>query len=109
VGDDYGCIKYSNGMMECWNRRVKVTRASNGRMDGYYVFPSEFTEIPTITFSLDLTEGVSSPTVFMLTAPYIRELYTDRAQLAISRITGQTNFDDGDWRYVHVHARGRWR
>lgn len=108
VGNDYGCIKYSDGMMECW-ARIELTRQANARMGGYWTFDYEFAGNPNITFSIDYTDSSITPSVFALSALYIRSLSNKVAEFAVGRIPGETDFEDGDIMHVFAKATGRWR
>ena len=104
---DAGFIKYSNGIMECWDR-LKMERGANTRMDAVWRFPEEFSNTPNISFVMDLRGKQTTPSTFEMAIQYIRELRTDCAELTIGRIQGGTDFAEGDVVYVLARAIGRW-
>ena len=105
--EDAGFIKYSNGIMECWDR-LKMERGANTRMDAVWRFPEEFSDAPNISFVMDIRGKQTTPSTFEMAIQYIRELRTDCAELTIGRIQGGTDFAEGDVVYVLARAIGRW-
>ena len=102
-----GYIKYSSGIMECWDR-VKLERKANARMGAVWRFPEEFSRLPNVSFVMDGRQQSTTPSTFELAIKYIRELGMDYTELALGRIYGGTNFAEGDVVYVFARAIGRW-
>src|SRR5690625_1041309 len=103
-----GYIKYKNGTLECWTR-LELGKEANARMGGFWLFPKEFTNKPNVTFSIDYTDSSITPSVFDLSAMYIRTLSNKEVEFAIGRMTGSNNFGDNDTMHVFARAIGRWK
>ena len=103
-----GYIKYKNGTLECWTR-LELGKEANARMGGFWLFPKEFTNKPNVTFSIDYTESNITPSVFELSALYVRNISENEVEFAVGRMTGSDNFGDNDIMHVFAKAIGRWK
>src|SRR5690625_7258823 len=90
-----GYIKYKNGTLECWTR-LELGKEANARMGGFWLFPREFTNKPSVTLSIEYTAARITPSVLDLSAMYIRTLSNREVELALGRMKRSKNLDDND-------------
>lgn len=120
-GDDSNgrFTRWANGDMDLVFPLVSFTRVSTGRCEATIGFPSSFIDTNyvmsgtlrplDITGSVGTIDDACAPEVSMIfPTPVVAVAATNGCTAAVHRVSGQTNFEEGDQVHAGVRIRGRW-
>lgn len=112
-------VKYEDGTLICWKKRLTVPYFSTTICNATWTFPAAFVNTDELSLGADFVtpaDGDSSGTYTSGATPSAQEvagfgfgtITTTSAGVSIHKVTGATNFGASDNLYLSVTARGDW-